>query len=161
MARTTNRGTWIAASSAVAAVIAVTSMVYAHGGATGIVKQRMDAMEVMGKAMKSVGAMFKGQADYDPAEIEAAAGLIAQHARDIPALFPDSMESRHGKATEALPVIWEQKDRFDGLAVDMLQEAEALGALAPDGDKRAVRLQFTKTAKVCSACHTAYRKPEE
>lgn len=142
-------------------VMAISLTAFAHGGATGIVKQRMDAMEVMGKAMKTVGAMFKGQAAYDPAEIEAAAEVIAQHARDIPTLFPDSHESRHGKVTDALPAIWEQKDRFDQLAADMLREAQALSAGAREAERRAVRLQFGKTAKVCSACHTAFRKPEE
>ena len=142
-----------------ATVAALTA--YAHGGATGIVKERMNAMEVMGKAMKSVGAMFKGQANYDPAAIQAAAGLIAQHAQDIPMLFPDSHESRMGKATDALPVIWEQKGKFDGFATDMLRESKALSAIAQDGEQRAVRLQFAKTAKVCSACHTAFRKPKD
>ena len=145
--------------SVVVASISLTA--FAHGGATGIVKERMDAMEVMGKAMKSVGAMIKGQAAYDPAGIEAAAEVIAQHARDIPTLFPDSHESRHGKVTDALPAIWEQKDRFDQLAADMLREAQTLSANAQEAEKRTVRLQFAKTAKVCSACHTAFRKPQE
>ena len=134
---------------------------FAHGGATGVVKQRMDAMEVMGKAMKTLGAMFKGQADYDAGAIQAAAELIGQHAQDIPMLFPDSHESRHGKATEALPVIWDQKDRFNGLATDMLRESKTLSEVAGEDDRRAVRLQFAKTAKVCSACHTAFRKPKD
>lgn len=157
----------VAALAAAAALVLAVSLgvaspgVFGHGGATGIVKQRMDAMEVMGKAMKAVGAMFKGQAEYDPAAIEAAAGLLAQHARDIPMLFPDSNDSRHGKATDALPAIWEQKERFDGLAADMLRESQALSSIAGEGENRAVRLQFAKTGKVCSACHTAFRKPQE
>lgn len=134
---------------------------YAHGGATGIVKERMDAMGVMGKAMKTVGEMFKGQRSYDADAIQAAAGLIAQHAQDIPGLFPDSDASRHGKVTEALPVIWEQKDRFDALSADMLRASQSLASVAQDEDRRTVRLQFAKTAKVCSACHTAFRKPED
>ncbi len=143
------------------ALVAASLTAFAHGGATGVVKQRMDAMEVMGEAMKNLGAMFKGQADYDADAIQAAAELIGQHAQDIPTLFPDSHESRHGKATEALPVIWEQKERFDGFAADMLRESKALSVIAGEGEQRAVRLQFAKTAKVCSACHTAFRKPED
>ncbi|WP_282605664.1 cytochrome c [Pelagibius sp. Alg239-R121] len=142
-----------------AAVTAVTA--YAHGGATGIVKERMDAMEVMGKAMKTVGEMFKGQTDYDANAIQAAAGLVSQHAQEIPVLFPDSEASRGSKHSEALPVIWEQKDKFDGFAADMLRESKALSVIARDGEQRAVRLQFAKTAKVCSSCHTAFRKPKD
>lgn len=138
-----------------------TAIAYAHGGASGIVKERMDAMGAMGKAMKSVGEMFKGQKNYDADAIAAAAGSIARHARDIPGFFPDSDASRHGKATEALPAIWEQKDRFDALSADMLRESQSLASAAQDQDKRAVRLQFARTAKVCSACHTAFRKPKD
>ncbi len=162
MARSKRKSLQIAAAGGVAAVVMAAGLaVYAHGGATGIVKQRMDAMEVMGKVMKTLGAMFKGQVAYDPAAVEAGAEEIAQHARDIPMLFPDSHESRHGKVTEALPVIWDQKEKFDGFAEDMLREAKMLGALAANEEQRRVRLQFTKTAKVCSACHTAFRKPKD
>ncbi len=143
------------------ALVAASMTAFAHGGATGVVKQRMDAMEVMGKAMKNLGAMFKGQADYDAGTIQAAAELIGQHAQDIPMLFPDSHESRHGKATEALPVIWEQKEKFEELAADMLRESMALSRVAGEGNQRSVRLQFARTAKVCSACHTAFRKPKD
>lgn len=138
-----------------------TAVAYAHGGASGIVKERMDAMGVMGKAMKAVGEMFKGQTSYDADAIQAAAESVAQHAQDIPGLFPDSDASRHGKATEALPVIWEQKDRFDALSADMLRESRGLASIAHNEDKRAVRLQFAKTAKICSVCHTAFRKPKD
>lgn len=144
------------------AVVAASALnAYAHGGASGIVKERMDAMELMGKAMKTVGEMFKGQRSYDADAIKAAAELISRHAQDIPGLFPDSHASRHGKVTEALPAIWEQKDRFDALSEDMLRESLLLAAVAQDEEKREVRRQFAKTAKVCSSCHTAFRKPKD
>ena len=44
------------------AVGGTTSLVYAHSGAKGMVKERMEMMKGMGDAMKTMGAMFKGEA---------------------------------------------------------------------------------------------------
>ena len=55
-------------STAVIAVISATTLpvsVSAHGGASGIVKERMDAMGMMGDAVKALKDMMQGKADYD------------------------------------------------------------------------------------------------
>jgi len=40
-------------------------IVYSHTGATGIVKERMDAMLDMGDKSKLVADMFKGKSEFD------------------------------------------------------------------------------------------------
>lgn len=87
----------------------------AHGGATGIVKERMDAMKAMGDAVKTVTAMFKGDTDYDTDAVKAAARSIKSHSGDaLIKLFPKG--SAH-KPSEALPKIWSDWDRFKNLAM--------------------------------------------
>jgi cytochrome c556 len=135
-------------------VVSATTAVLAHGGAMGIVKERMDLMSAIGKNMKAVAAMVKGETTFDAAVIETSAKSMAEHSTKINALFPKgSMD----KPTEALPTIWEDWDRFAQLSNDLETEATKLGEVATTGDKRAVMMQFAKTGKVCSTCHTDFR----
>ena len=42
-----------------------TSIAFSHGGATGIVKERMDAMGNMAEATKLVADMYKGKSEFN------------------------------------------------------------------------------------------------
>ena len=53
---------------------------HAHGGATGIVRERMEAMEALGDAVKTLAAMMSGETDYDAATVRDKAGTIREHA---------------------------------------------------------------------------------
>ena len=134
---------------------------FGHGGASGIVKQRMDSMMAMGKALATVADMFKGKATYDANKIAAAAAIVKDHAAEIDALFPDSESSREGKGTEALPAIWDDWDEFQTRSVELEMLAAELETAAMSGDKRAIRLGFAKVAKSCASCHTDFRKPKK
>lgn len=141
-----------------AGVIALTSIVYAHGGATGIVKERMDLMGAIGKNMKAIAAMVKGEAEFDAAAISKAAASISDHSTKINGLFPkDSLM----KPTEALPSIWQDWDTFSKLSDDLVVQAGKLSETAKGGDKRAIMMEFAKTGKLCSACHTDFRLKKE
>lgn len=107
----------------------------AHEGASGVVGERMRAMEAVGDAMKVISGMFRGQTDYDVQAVREAADVIAGHGGEhLTRLFPDgSLDD----PTEALPTIWQDWDRFESLAVDLSAYAGALSAAAgnpqPDG----------------------------
>ncbi len=110
-------------------------MASAHEGATGVVGERMRAMEAVGDAMKVISAMFRGQRDYDADAVREAADVIAGHGSEhLTRLFPDGSLDH---PTEALPAIWQDWDRFESLAVDLSAYAGALSAAAgnpqPDG----------------------------
>ena len=51
----------------IALTLTATGAVLAHSGATGVVKQRMDAMVDMGDKSKIVANMFKGKTEFDKA----------------------------------------------------------------------------------------------
>ncbi len=147
----------IAASVAVATAAAA----LAHGGATGIVKQRMDGMMAMGKALTAVGDMFKGKTTFDPQQVSNSADIVRQHAAEMGKLFPDTKASRKGKGTEALPAIWQKMDEFLALADDLDARAVDLKAVSQIGDKRKIRIEFAKLSKTCASCHTDFRKPKK
>ena len=133
----------------------------AHGGATGIVKQRMDAMSELGDASEIIGDMVKRKRPLDPVEVRRLALQMSEHAAGIPELFPDTPESREGRATEALPAIWSRWEEFQALTVDLERESAALAEVAQGEDARAIRKQFVAVAKTCRGCHTEFRRPKD
>lgn len=105
---------------------------WAHSGATGVVKERMDAMKSMGKAVKAIKPMMTGEAAYDADAVRKAARTIADQAGDdMTALFPEGSDEA---PSEVLPTVWSDQERFEDLA-DALQKA-ALGLEKAAGNGR-------------------------
>ncbi len=98
MKKTTILAAIVASSTALTA--------FAHGGATGIVKDRMDAMAEMGKAVKAVTPMMRGEAAYDADVLRQAAATFSRHAGEaMTQLFP---EGTGGAPSEAKETVWTQ-----------------------------------------------------
>ncbi|MEZ5877565.1 MAG: cytochrome c [Tepidamorphaceae bacterium] len=71
-------------------VMAAGATAFAHGGATGIVKERMDAMGDMGDVVKRLSAMMRGETAYDADAVKAGAKTIRSHAGStMTGLFPE------------------------------------------------------------------------
>ena len=151
-------------SSAMAAAVVVgigaaASLAYAHGGAQGVTKERMELMKGMGDAMKVMAAMFKQQAPYQADVVAEKAALLAEDAPKIPDLTP---EGSNEKPSEALPIIWEDWDTFVEQTNRLEVESSKLAEIASNGgDEREVKIQFVKVSKSCGACHERFRKPKE
>ncbi len=117
------------AGAAGISLIAVAAL--AHGGATGIVMERMDGMSAMAKVMKALAPMMQGTAAYDAATVRSGAAQIADHAGEaMTAKFP---EDTSGGASEAKPEIWQDWEDFAGLARQLEVFAEGLEAAADNG----------------------------
>ncbi len=129
-----------------AALLLAGFLLAAHGGAAGIVKQRMDSMVDMARAMKAVRDAGRRAG---PKAVREAAARIAGHAREIPALFPDG--SFH-HPSEALPGIAADRAAFEALAAELARAAEALAANAG-----APRAAARRLAGICKQCHTRFR----
>ena len=71
-------------------------------------------------------------------------------------LFPENTKEGHG--TEALPIIWEEKDEFNALmkkaSEDMIKLAKAIETAE---DLRAAQKELMWNN--CSACHSKFRAP--
>jgi cytochrome c556 len=102
--------------------------VFAHEGATGIIKERMESMKAVGEAMKMLTAMFQGKTQYDAAKVREAARAIQSHSGEhLTKLFP---KGTGHKPSEALPAVWQEWDRFSAYAKDLQSYAETLEAAA-------------------------------
>ena len=71
-------------------------------------------------------------------------------------LFPEN--SKEGFKTEALPIIWEEKDAFNALMKKASDDMITLVSVIEDSDDiRATLKQFMWSN--CKACHSKYRMP--
>ncbi len=134
--------------------IAIAGAALAHSGATGIVKERMEAMEDLGADMKTIAAMLRGKAAYDQAGAIRAANDIAAHAEAIPGLFPDGSTDHPSEARET---IWRDWDRFTGLASDLRQAADRMAADAEATLSEPFQQAFADAGRTCRDCHAAFR----
>lgn len=135
------------------------SQVQAHGGATGIVKERMDAMTAMGDAMEIMGDMVKGKRQLNVEAFVEGAEIISKHSAEITELFP---KGSGGGKSEALPNLWQEWDQFEAIAKRAQREADQLNRLAVSGNNnRDLKMQFIKLGKSCKSCHTDYRKKKK
>ena len=97
----------------VTALAKLTAGAFAHGGATGIVKQRIDGMT----------AMMRGKRPYDADAVSEAAAIIQSHAGPaLTDLFPEG--SIHGPS-EARPDIWTNWSEFQALATRLSEQPQA------------------------------------
>lgn len=71
-------------------------------------------------------------------------------------LFPEN--SKEGFKTEALPVIWEEKDAFNALMQKSADNMIKLTSIIEDADDIRGTLGKLMWAN-CKACHSKYRKP--
>ena len=143
-------------------VVAVYSTTMAHSEATGIVKERMDAMKDMGKKSTRVARMLRGQEVFDKQALITAADAFVLHGTQMKRLFPDTHESRMGKTTEALPNIWQNWDRFSSDVDEFIMLSQTLQQTVNTTDnRRELKKAFRQTAESCSGCHKAFRQPDK
>ena len=113
----------------VASMIAAAAL--AHGGATGIVKERMDGMSAMKESMKILTPMMQGKVPYNKQTVRREAEKIGHHAGDaMTKLFPKGSE---GKPSEAKPDIWQDWDAFSEMAEQLHTYSEGLALAAGNG----------------------------
>lgn len=121
-----------------------------------VIKERQDHLKKIGDAVKPVGAMFKGEADFDLAKVQNALKVIQDNAPLLPPLFPD--DSKTGGDTEALPKIWDDKADFESRFKKLADDAKT--AEAAITDEESFPDAWKTVAGNCGGCHKQYRKPK-
>jgi len=156
------------------------SLAWAHGKATGIVRERMDQMVVLKDTMKQLKPELSKGDGYDaPVVLEGAKTIQAHSGPALTIKFPKGSLTKH---SEALPSVWDDPERFAELARQMQVYADQLtasveagipnvaassgllGWLREDSDNQnSVDLKspidtFGMIANTCRACHDDFRK---
>ena len=123
----------------------------AHDHATGVVKERMDMMEMMAKRMKAIRERIDGKRDL--AAIKADAEAIASQAPHLVHLFPPGSTQR---PTDARATIWQSWADFERKAAALEVESKKLISVLPN-DFDALNTQVRAVTQTCRGCHEKYR----
>jgi cytochrome c556 len=121
-----------------------------------VIKYRKAVMSTMAGHFGAIMLIFTGKVEFqDPllghAEALAAAG------EETAKLFPAG--SGTGK-TDALPLIWQEQERFQKAAADMKASSAALRDAIRSGDKASIGKALKPAGDACKGCHDRYRKDE-
>jgi len=128
----------------------------AHSGATGIVKERMQAMKMIAQATKALARLNWSNVDETRRQAGLNAAAVAVLAADIERLFPNT--SIHGPS-EAVEAIWERPDDFARLARALKKAANELAAVAAKANSHAdIQAPFDAIGATCKQCHRDFRK---
>jgi cytochrome c556 len=123
----------------------------AHEHATGVVKERMDAMESMAKAMKAITRRIRENRDVE--QVKADARSIHSFARTMTSLFPPR-SNQH--PSEARGSIWQNWSDFEAKAKLLAAESEKL-ANTEARDAKSLDVQARAVSQACGQCHEKYR----
>jgi cytochrome c556 len=135
-----------------AAVGLATTVAYAQT-VDPTIPARKDALKAMGGATRPVVPMLRGEAPFDLATVQTALRTYQESAERLPALFPDT--SKTGGETEALPIIWQQKDQFNAGFTKLAADARAASAAITN--EATFRANFPGVVRNCQTCHDTYR----
>jgi cytochrome c556 len=122
-----------------------------HSQATGVVKERMDAMAEMGKRMKAISRRVRSSESLGKVAEDAA--FIRDTATKIVPLFPAGSKQ---PPTEAASAIWRNLEDFEVKAKTLEQEAAKLASIS-GADAPATARQATAVVDACLSCHEKYR----
>ena len=135
-----------------AALLVSGGAVLGHEGATGIVKQRMDDMKLIGRATKRIDERLRSKRSFTEAAPDAEA--IRAAAVRMPSLFPAGSRDGH---TEALAAVWDRWPEFVASSQALVSASEKLALAARSGDGQEVSAQLRLVTRTCSECHATFR----
>ena len=123
----------------------------AHDHATGVVKERMEMMEAMGKNMKAIGDRIKNNRDLAPVKKDAKA--VFDHSQHLVHLFPPGSTQR---PTDARDAIWKNWPDFEAKAKALATASKSLVDADP-ADTASLTAKFRAVSQSCGGCHELYR----
>jgi cytochrome c556 len=127
------------------------NIAFAHDGATGVVKKRMDFMSNLGAAMKSLSKIVKGRVEFDSDKVLELTAQLREHSgTNLTKLFP---KGSLDKPTTAIPDIREQTGVLEYPTKTHRENLKArISAVAKAGDKLETRDASSYVSKLIIAC---------
>jgi cytochrome c556 len=133
-------------------------MVFAHEGAEGVVKFRMDTMKGFGAQLKVLATMIRGKEAFDSGRAASAAQSISDHSDNLFQYFPKGSDQ---SPIRAAPAIWTEWDEFTALIGRLKIQADQLSEVAANATQPSeLSDEFTEIGNRCKSCHSQFRLPE-
>jgi cytochrome c556 len=121
------------------------------------IKYRKQVMAAMGAHIGAFTLVNFGRVPHQD-HLKAHASALADLGAQTRAIFP---EGSGAGDTDALPLIWQEQERF-GQAGAALEKATAdLKAAVDAGDKAGTARAFKALGDSCKGCHDRYRKAQK
>jgi cytochrome c556 len=146
--------------SALAALLVALSLWTPAGAETkpeDAIKYRHAVMTGMAAHIEALSMIALGMVDH-PDHLQNHAEALANAGAELSVLFPSG--SGEGD-TEALPIIWEEPDKFSAAVAEAEKTTAALRDAAAGGDRKAVIDAFKAAGKACKDCHEHYREEHD
>ncbi len=122
------------------------------------IHERHELMEAVGDAAKPVGAMLRGQSEFDADVLMESLSVWKKVAGKFGGLFPAGSET--GGGTEAAPAIWEDREGFDAALAQWTDAVDAAIAASPQS-LDAAKPVAGEVFNACKNCHDTYRIEDE
>jgi len=135
----------------IAVALLAAAAISAHEHATGVVKERMDAMENMAKAMKAITQRLRDNREVEL--VKADARSIHALAQTMSSMFPPRSNQHPSEARES---IWQNWSDFEAKAQTLVVESGKL-ANADVRDAKSLAIQARAVAIACGQCHERFR----
>ncbi len=116
---------------------------FAHGNASGVVKERMDSMSSMAASMKTLTSLVRGKTEYSADTLRKEALNIATLSG--PHLLEKFPENSISGSSEAKPKIWQQWSTFETYANELKMLATGLARSADNEDRPETDVLETST----------------
>ena len=125
------------------------------------IKARQALMQVQAFNIGILGAMAKGEAEYDAeAATQAATNLVLAASIHQPQAWAPGSDNSAVEGTRALPALWQNFPDVGEKSAELLAAAEAMQAVAGNG-QQAVGGAIGRLGRACGACHEDYREARD
>jgi len=123
----------------------------------GAIKARQATMQLYAFNLGILGAMAKGDADYNADAATAAAGnLVKLSTQNQMAYWPEGSDNASAEGTKALPAIWEDMEGIVKASAALSDAAMAMESAAGT-DLASLQGAMGALGGACGGCHKAYR----
>ena len=118
-----------------------------------VIAKRLELMKALGPSLKTVSQMLNGQIEFNPDAAKQAMLKVAEHGKELPALFPEGSHV----GTRASELIWAEFDQFTAIYADLEAAGRAGAEAAAANDVEGVRAALEAAGNACISCHEKYR----
>lgn len=143
------------------AAVAATAAIAQEEDTPASVEARHGVMENFAFNISTLGAMAKGEAEYDAEMAQAAAErLVVLSNLNQSGYWPEGTSTEEVDESRALPAIWENMEDFESGFGDLHEAAMSMQEVAGDGQE-AIAGQMQALGQSCGGCHEDYRQSDD
>lgn len=117
-----------------------------------IIETRQAGQDLLAAAFTGIDQAAKNKLNTKRFANPAAA--MARWMKQFPSTFPAGSDHAPSKA---LPAVWSDRTEFEQRAIDLIEAAQKLSAIAKTGEQTAFAAQVEVVGEACKACHKQFR----